>query len=117
MNETSQIAITALIAALILLVEHYAPLRPSQTLLRYILGLLGLIVPLSVLLAGWGQWLPLAALWSVVISGGLAVMLAYLVDHYLMLRRRAHVAEMEAQLLRPEVNHAPIDRGTGGLPG
>jgi hypothetical protein len=108
-----QIAVTALISALILMIEHYLPIvfgRKYHPTVNYILGVLALIGPLSALLAIWSYWMALIALWIVTMSGGLVVLLAYLVDHYFDIHRRLKAAELETQLLRPEVSHAEIDR-------
>jgi len=86
-----QITVTAFVSALILLVEHWFPWRMAlrrdlYKLAAYILGVMGLAAPLSVLFwlwAGWPDCPPyahLVALWVVIVSGGLAVMVAYGVD-------------------------------------
>lgn len=101
--EWLEIAVTALVSALILLVEHYAPVKAGHLTMNYALGVLALIVPFSGLLVLWGLWMVLAAIWIVVATGGAAVLAAYGFDHYLVLRKRVNAAEMESQLLRPEV--------------
>jgi hypothetical protein len=71
--EWLQIAVTALVSALVLLVEHYAPVRTHINTTNYILGVLALVIPFSCLMALWGLWMALAAIWSVVCAVGLAV--------------------------------------------
>lgn len=107
--EGLQMAVTALVSALMLWVEHYAPVKAKHLTVNYILGVLALVIPYSGLLACWGLWQALAAIWSVVVAGGVAVLAAYALDHYLMLHGRVKAAEMEAQLLRPEVTNAKND--------
>jgi cobalamin biosynthesis protein CobD/CbiB len=109
MDMVVQIAVTALVSALILLVEHYAPVKAPHPIVNYVLGILALVIPFSGLLAFWQLWGALAAIWSVVLTGGLAVMAAYGIDHYLALHGRVKAAELEAQLLRPEVSDAQDD--------
>ena len=112
--EWTQIAITALISALVLLVEDYLPWQAWRIQLslvvRYVLGVLALVLPLSGLLIIWQQIIVLAALWCVVCAGGISVAGAYALDGWQVLHQRVHAAELEAQLLRPEVPHAEIER-------
>jgi len=77
--------ITALVAVLLLLVEHWLPWRmifkrELPRILAYVLGVLALALPFSALLAYWGEFHALAAFWAVVAAGGLAVMTAYFAD-------------------------------------
>ena len=87
-----EISITALISVLLLLVEHWAPTRlwlgrKLPALAAYILGVLALITPLTGLLVYWGEQRVILAMWIVVISGGAAVILAYMVDAWLIYLR------------------------------
>lgn len=107
--EWTHIAVTALVSALMLWVEHYAPVKARHLTVNYILGVLALMLPFSGLLIAWQQWLVLSAVWVVVVSGGVAVMAAYGIDQYLALHGRMKAAEMESQLLRPEETHAQND--------
>lgn len=85
-----QIALASFLAVLILWVEHWFPWqlmlrKPLPRVTAYILGVMALAIPLSVLYWQWDRfYVPphfhLIALWSVVVSGGLAVMAAYAVD-------------------------------------
>ena len=87
-----EIAITALVVFLILLVEHWFPWRmvwrrdPPRPF-AYTIGVLGMIVPLSGLYVYWEvradqiiQSRYLIALWIVAISAGVAVFMAYAID-------------------------------------
>ena len=85
------IAITTLISVLTLIAEHYFPWgvmvgKQLPRITAYVLGILGLIVPLSLLYCFWlldpptEEWAYLAALLSVVIFGGLAVIGCYGLD-------------------------------------
>lgn len=98
------IGLACLTTALVLWVEHWFPweLVTGRQLPRpaaYVLGVLGLLVPLSGLYLYW--WLepsslPLAhliALWAVAVSGGGAVLGAYALDG--VLRMRAKVREQD----------------------
>jgi len=92
--QAGAIALTALVTVLLLLVEHWLPWqmflrRELPRLAAYILGSLAIAVPLSVLFACEASWYELAALWIVIVAGGLAVMLAYLVDWIFRMARLA----------------------------
>ena len=98
MIDVLMIAIAALIAVLLLGVEHYWPWRPMLgrslgNLECYVAGVLALVLPMSGLLAIWGRWVELAALWAIVAAGGLAVIGMYALDSWLTWRARAHVSE------------------------
>lgn len=111
--EWIQIAIAALLSVLILLVEHYLPLQAwfgkLHATTNYILGMLGILLPLTGLLILWHAWMAIAAVWAITIAGGLAVIGAYLLDAWQAMRQRVRMAELESQLLRPEVNRAEIE--------
>lgn len=80
------ILLTAIVAALVLAVEHLVfrlwVHRPVHLTVRYIAGTLGLALPQSVLLALYADWFALAALWSVLAGGGVAVLGLYLVGSW-----------------------------------
>jgi len=72
-------------------VEHWFPWqfvlrRKLPRLAAYVMGLLGILAPITYLYYRWvvspqvGQWLHLVALWAVVLSSGFAVALAYAFD-------------------------------------
>ena len=86
----TEILICCGVVMLILLVEHYFPWRlilgrKLPRLAAYVLGVLAMVGPLSFLYFRW-EVAPvmvhghLVALWCVVVSGGLAVLLAYALD-------------------------------------
>lgn len=96
--------LTAGIAALLLVVEHYLPWRgllgrDLPRLWAYVLGVLALILPLSGLLAFWAEWGALGALWLVTGAGGLAVIFCYLFDAWLWAREEARMAVRERNTL------------------
>lgn len=105
-----QIFLTALIAALILLVEHWFPWRlvfrrELPRVAAYVMGNLAMICPLSVLYWAWsGQsfvWpaMHLVALWVVSGAGGLAVGFAYAIDWILLrLALASDLAELHDQV-------------------
>lgn len=85
------IVFTSLFAVCVMLIEHWFPWqmvlrRKLPRLAAYVMGLLGIIGPLTILYWRWGseppvsQWFYLLALWAVVLSSGVAVALAYLFD-------------------------------------
>jgi len=115
-NVMIQIAVTVLVAMLLLAVEHYWPwtgvfqrrLHPTA---NYVLGTLALNVPLTVLFIVWGEWAVVIALWLVVVCGGATVIGSYWVDGWIAMRERTQIAEREARVLRPGgENGAPDER-------
>ena len=93
-------AITIVVIISILIAEHYFPWqvllgRKLPRLAAYVIGVLAMVVPLSVLYGYWAMkppglsWIHLAALWSVVISGGLTVIGSYALDAVMLKMRLA----------------------------
>jgi hypothetical protein len=87
-------------AVLLLLVIHWFPWilvigRKLPRLVEYILGTLGLMIPISV--AIWwtraNSLESLVILWVTVVNGGLSILLAYWVDDWADKRARAIEAE------------------------
>lgn len=83
----SLVLITALISGLIQLVLHGFPWRlvlgrDLHQVPAYVLGVLGIVLPLTVLYWTWEQQanLHLVALWACVVASGAAVMGAYATD-------------------------------------
>lgn len=101
-----QILLTTLISVLLMLVEHWFPWRlllrkDLPRVAAYVLGVLGMAVSLTGLYAYWAVEPPdpfwahghLAALWSVIVGSGLAVVGAYGIDR--LLTRLARSVELE----------------------
>ena len=100
-----EIWVAALVAALILAVQHYFPWRMAlgRDLRRtesYVMGTAGLMAPVLALLAMWGAWVALAAVVAVCAAGGLAVLGCQALDGALEARRRAIEAEEREKTLR-----------------
>jgi hypothetical protein len=109
------ILITMVVAALLLLVEHWFPwskvvARPLHQTVNYMMGLAAILVPLTVLFGVWERWTEVLALWVVAAGGGLGVMAAYAFDGWMAARARAKAAELEASMLRPEVENVQTER-------
>lgn len=109
----TEIHLAALIAALLLIAEHYFPWsmllhRKLPRLAAYVLGVLALTGPLSALYGFWIQtqaeiesYFYLGALWAVVGAGGAAVLVCHALDH--ILERLALARELSELLqLRAE---------------
>lgn len=93
-----EIALTAVVAALVELVLHYFPWRmvfradmPRTT--AYILGVLGFAGPLTVLWSHWGMQEAIYAMWTVIVVAGAAVRFAYWLDELLAQIARGHEAQ------------------------
>ena len=96
-----EIGAAMLAAAVILLAEHYWLKHFRLSLpARYVAGVLGLALPLSMLLWSWADSRGLVALWSVTGAGGLAVLISYLIDHLVESRARLAAAEQDMRTLR-----------------
>ncbi len=107
-NELIEVGTAAVVVVLALAVEHYIPWqrllgRRLHRVARYVLGCLAINVPVSAVLAIWGEWGAMALLWVCTISGGATVGLLYLVDAWLEIRSRAEAARRENQVLREEL--------------
>lgn len=89
----------ALVAALALLVEHWFPWellirRPLPPLAAYTLGVLALALPLTGLFLIRGEDGAALALWTVIGSGGAAVLCAHALDRFLLgLNRKDELIE------------------------
>lgn len=102
------IAVTVVVVGLAMLALHWLP---WQLLLghdlpkpgAYVLGTLGMALPLSGLFAAWGLWWAVLALWAVVAGAGVAVLGAYVVDAWLEHRRARREAEEREQAVLREV--------------
>lgn len=100
-----QIVITIVMTSLILAVEHWFPWvgvlgRTLRWVERYVAGMLAVMLPLSVLLVLWGSWYELAALWGVVVFGGVVVVASYLVDGHVDQKQRMNAAEAAERILK-----------------
>lgn len=100
-----EVIVAMTMTSLILAVEHWFPwlgvLGRELTLIeRYVAGMLAVLVPLSVLLALWGSWMELAAIWFVVLPGGAVVVASYLVDGHVSQKQRMEAAEAVERKLR-----------------
>lgn len=110
MERWIQILLATLVAILLLWVEHWGPwaaLLRKQRLhvaFNYVLGTLTIQIPYLVLMRIWCEIEALFALMVITVGGGLAVIVAYLLDHYILVRARMISAEREADHLRPRIN-------------
>ena len=92
------ILLTAVVAGLIQAIEHWFPWRmilgkDLPRISAYTLGVLGFALPLSALFSYWQFWSALAALWSVIVTSGCAVALAYGIDWLLDRVRQSYEHE------------------------
>lgn len=105
------IFVAAIVAALYELVAHWFPWsmllraigsRNSQlhSIHRYIIGVLGFMVPIAGVLIIWEQWPVLWMMITVVAFSGAAVILAYLIDH--VIGSATKLVEMEERYAAEE---------------
>lgn len=94
------IFVTALICGLIQMVQHWFPWRMAlggelHRVLAYVLGVLGIVLPLTVLYWNLEQTrgLHVLALWACVTASGMAVMGAYGLDWLLNRVRKSYEHE------------------------
>lgn len=113
MGTIGEIIVTAVIAILLLLVEHYWPWKailrkPLGILPRYVSGVLALQIPLSLLFLYWGAVDVIYAMWVVTVSGGAAVYATHRLDRWIETRDLLREALNENQTLRGLI-HGPDD--------
>jgi len=98
------IALSALVSALVQTVSHWFPWRlvlgrELPRVWAYIVGVLGFLLPVTVLFWRWDAaglmeaWAHLVALWACVLASGLAVVLAYAIDSVANRVRLSHELE------------------------
>ena len=102
------ITVMALISGLAQLTAHYFPWRKvlGRALHRteaYMVGVVLMLAPFSVWLGLAGLWRVLLALWVVIVTCGLFVIGAYLLDGNLEKGHRERVAQAENAVLRKAV--------------
>ncbi len=101
------IAVT--MTVLILLLEHWIPYKTlvgkePGLISRYVMGTLGLVIPLSGLMVTWANWVALIAIWVLTIAGGLATMGAHAIDNYTITRMNADINQHENTELRRSID-------------
>lgn len=101
--------VVAAVTLLVVMVEHWIPIRPAHPIWRYVLGVLALDVPLSVWLWTRGQWDVVLVLWMVVAAGGFGTVGAWMLDAWISTRRRLMAAEREREVLHGAIYPEPID--------
>lgn len=108
MHATTAIYLAAGVSLLLILVEHYLPWQlilgnKLPRLAAYVLGLLAILVPLTIIfwiVPVWTSGQIIAAIWAVSAAAGLGTLAAWLVDAWLHQRARALAAETEGRILR-----------------
>ncbi|MGI6730453.1 MAG: hypothetical protein ACOX5F_00935 [Anaerovoracaceae bacterium] len=101
--------VAVLFTCVLMALLHYLPWRglfrrDLPVLARYVLGVLALVGPLSVLWVVQEDWSNLVLVWSVVVCGGLTVILLHVLDASIEARGRADIAEEEGRQLRGQAN-------------
>lgn len=113
------ILVAALISALILALQHYLPWKllfgELHATVRYVMGTLALVVPMTVLFAVKGLWMAVFAAWVICAAGGATVFAVYWLDSWLQARVRAEISEREAAKLRPMAHYPSGDGQTAAL--
>jgi MFS family permease len=108
MNYWMGVTIAALIALLVVMLEHWLPWnllllrqRPGR-IASYLMGVLAFLIPLTVLFLTTTMiegWMVAVALWIVVVSAGFGTVLAYWIDSWLDHKTRAKEAEAREKSL------------------
>lgn len=101
MTFSLSLVVTAIVAMLIVLVEHYLPwnlllLKPRPgRIASYIMGVMAFAIPLTLLfsLVELTQVQLIISLWVVIVAAGLGTIAAYGLDSWLDHRSRAREAE------------------------
>lgn len=111
METVIETVLVVVISCLILALMHYLPWRgvlrkELPALARYMIGVLGLIAPISVVWVLRKDWPNLLMLWSVVICGGFTVILSYVIDASIDAHGRADIAEAEGKQLRGKTDQS-----------
>lgn len=101
-----EVVITTIIAVLFELTLHWFPWRLMlrRDLSRqetYVMGIMGIAVPLSFLWARHGYWDVFNSLWTVIFSVGFFVMLAYRIDELLVNKAKGEEARELLDETRP----------------
>jgi hypothetical protein len=120
MNRELEIFITGFVIIILLALEHYFPWelifkRKLPRLIAYIIGVLGLAIPLSMLYWYWvikppeNVYAYILALWCIVISGGISVIGSYILDVILLKIRLADELK-ELLELRTDAEESRTDR-------
>jgi hypothetical protein len=105
-SQVIQISVAALFSGVLMLMIHWSPWTKvigDRLLVRYVMGVLSIVLPFSGLLILWKSWLVLLAIWAIIFIGGSCTVIAYGVDSWLSKSDRLTAAEREAKKLRPEV--------------
>lgn|SRR5574341_829093 len=110
MTWLSDLILAAILTGLIELMLHWLPWRlllqrDLPRTIAYVLGVLGLLGPLSWLFYTWEYLQALEALWVVVITGGLAVHFGYGVDLLGVELARRKEAEERERALAERIKH------------
>ena len=108
------ISLTAMVAGLIIAVEHYFPWRMligknPPRLVCYTLGMLAILGPYTLLIAVWAVtinaplYLAAIALWVVVVSSGLSTAACYALDTFLLNRTKVVESLKRESELRAQI--------------
>jgi MFS family permease len=108
MNYWLGVAIAALIAMLVVMLEHWLPwnllllkMRPGR-IASYLMGVLAFLIPLTVLFLTTKMiegWQVAVGLWIVVSSTGFGTVLAYGIDELLVQRQTAKESQEREKVL------------------
>jgi membrane protein YqaA with SNARE-associated domain len=112
MNFWVQVMIAALVAMLLVMVEHWLPWnllllkqRPGR-IVSYLMGVLAFLIPLTILFLTTKTiegWMVAVALWVVIGATGLGTVLGYWIDSWLDHKTRAREAEQRETRLTDEL--------------
>lgn len=92
---------------LILAVEHLFPWQAIfkvrfHPTVNYVLGVLAIDIPLSVMLYAWGRVEIVIAIWCITMAGGATVVGLYMLDFWIHIRSKIEILVRENMVLRPD---------------
>lgn len=104
----ADMVLASLFSAAILALEHFIPWglwfgRQPHPTLRYVMGLLGLLLPISIVLMVRGMVAVVVLVWLVAATGGSVVLVCYLIDAAAGRRHERDVAVREGEVLRGQI--------------
>jgi Na+/phosphate symporter len=102
MEKMTQALVAMLISGTFMVVLHYIPWQQlgnladkyPHVIVRYISGVLAFLLPFTVLLIVWQEYIILATIWALIVFSGSMVMVLHLVDAFLNEKSQATIGRI-----------------------